>query len=245
MRQEMRKGRRDMNMRLEPVANQKMYYSIITAIVGMIKDGKLQYGQKLYKESELVDMLQVSRPTLREALRVLEFLGIVTTRPRKGIVINDPVHSNGYGPLEMILTFEKTDRHDLFELRRALEIENAGNAASRASAEELQVLEKIDRELESVSFDDESFEDLHSRFHLQIARCSGNGLNFRLLNSVMLLIDQQVHMVYDNLSPEERMDVRRSHRNIYQAIISGQREKAEKLMRLHMNFPPMLKLMLG
>jgi len=61
----------------------------------------------------------------------------------------------------------------------------------------------------------------------------------------MLLIDQQVHMVYDNLSPEERMDVRKSHRNIYQAIIGGQREDAEKLMRLHMNFPPMLKLMLG
>ena len=234
-----------MDLTIAPISNPKMYYSIIVSIVDMIKEGKLQYGQKLYKETELVEMLQVSRPTLREALRVLEFLGIVTTRPRKGIVINDPAHSTGYGPLEMILTFEKTDKQDLFELRRAIEIENAGNAALRSTEENLQILEGIDRELESVSFEDTSFEELHCRFHLQIARCAGNNLNLRLLNSVMLLIDQQVLWVYDNLSPEERTAVRKSHRNIYQAIKSGNREDAQSLMKFHMNFEPMIKIMLG
>ncbi len=234
-----------MDLTIAPISNPKMYYSIIVSIVGMIKEGKLQYGQKLYKEIELVEMLQVSRPTLREALRVLEFLGIVTTRPRKGIVINDPAQSTGYGPLEMILTFEKTDKQDLFELRRAIEIENAGNAALRSTEENLQILEGIDSELESVSFEDDNFDELHSRFHLQIAKCAGNNLNLRLLNSVMLLIDQQVLWVYDNLSPEERTAVRKSHRNIYQAIKSGNREDAQSLMKFHMNFEPMIKIMLG
>ena len=234
-----------MDLTIAPISNPKMYYSIIVSIVDMIKEGKLQYGQKLYKETELVEMLQVSRPTLREALRVLEFLGIVTTRPRKGIVINDPAQSTGYGPLEMILTFEKTDKQDLFELRRAIEIENAGNAALRSTEENLQILEGIDSELESVSFEDDNFDELHSRFHLQIAKCAGNNLNLRLLNSVMLLIDQQVLWVYDNLSPEERTAVRKSHRNIYQAIKSGNREDAQSLMKFHMNFEPMIKIMLG
>jgi len=234
-----------MDMMIKPIANKKMYYSIIVSIIDMIKEGTLQYGQRLYREDELVAMLQVSRPTLREALRVLEFLGIVTTRTRKGIVINDPAHSTGYVPLEMILTFEKTDKQDLFELRRAIEIENAGNAALRSSAENLIILEGIDKELESASFEDKSFEDLHSRFHLQIAKCAGNQLNYRLLNSVMLLIDQQVLWVYDNLSPEERTAVRKSHRNIYQAIKSGRREEAQSLMSFHMNFEPMIKIMLG
>lgn len=232
-----------MKMTLQPVLNQKMYYSIITSIVGMIKDGKLSYGQKLYKENELVEMLQVSRPTLREALRVLEFLGIVTTRPRKGIVINDPKDSTGYGPLEMILTFEKTDKKDLFELRRAIEIENAGNAAAYGSDEELGKLEDIVKELESVSFDDETFEELHSRFHMQIARCSGNGLNLRLLRSVIALIDQQVTFVYKHLSMKERKQVRESHSSICKAILERNRVESENLMRLHMNFPPMLKFM--
>ncbi len=234
-----------MEMKLEPVANQKMYYSIITSIVNMIRDGKLQYGQNFYKENELVEMLQVSRPTLREALRVLEFLGIVTTRPRKGIVINDPQHRTGYFPLEMILTFEKTDKQDLFELRRALEIENAGNAASRSSAENLEMLEKIDSQLEAVAFEDDRFEELHSQFHMQIAKCSENNLNIRLLNSVMLLIDQQVHRVYANLSSEGKKAVRESHRSIFQAIQQGEAERARALMNDHMNFEPMQNIMHG
>ncbi|MBC8343823.1 MAG: FadR family transcriptional regulator, partial [Bacteroidetes bacterium] len=62
-------------MTIKPISNKKMYYSIIVSIIDMIKEGTLQYGQKLYREDELVAMLQVSRPTFREALRVLEFLG--------------------------------------------------------------------------------------------------------------------------------------------------------------------------
>lgn len=64
----------------------KAYRQIVEAILGMITDGSLEYGSKLYKEQELGQLLGVSRPTLREALRALEILGIVTVRPRNGII---------------------------------------------------------------------------------------------------------------------------------------------------------------
>ncbi len=230
-------------LKLRPVENQKMYFQIIHTIIEMIREGRLTYGQKLYREQELVNMLNVSRPTLREALRVLEFLGIVTTRPRRGIIINDPSHRDGYFPLEMILTFERTDKQDLFELRRAIEIENAGNAALRSTDEELEQLKEIDRELETTGFETEVFEALHRRFHLHISRCSGNNLNFRLLNSLMILINRQVSNVYANLSAQDQETVRRSHRAVAQAIISRNKERAQELMRQHMNFEPMIEVM--
>lgn len=229
---------------LQPVTHQKMYYRIIISIIGMIQAGTLTYGQKLYNEEELAEMLQVSRPTLREALRVLEFLGIVTTRPRKGIIINDPTHRTAYVPLEMILTFEKTDKQDLFELRRAIEIENAGNAAERATEEQLTELESIEQHLEESSYrEQDAFQQLHARFHLQIARCARNNLNLRLLNSVMLLIDQQVTRVYGDLSSEEQTAVRRSHKLICKAIRAQDREAAQQLMTSHMNYEPMIHVM--
>ena len=230
-------------LRLRPVENQKMYFQIIHTIIELIREGTLTYGQKLYREHELVEMLNVSRPTLREALRVLEFLGIVTTRPRRGIIINDPAHRDGYFPLEMILTFEKTDKQDLFELRRAIEIENAGNAAIRSTDEELEELKDIDAELENTGFETEVFEALHRKFHLHISRCSGNNLNFRLLNSVMVLINRQVTNVYSELSAHDQETVRRSHRAIASAIIARDKERAQELMRQHMNFEPMIEVM--
>lgn len=227
-------------LKIRPIENQKMYFQIIHTIIEMIREGKLSYGQKLYKEEELVRMLNVSRPTLREALRVLEFLGIVTTRPRRGIIINDPKDRTGYFPLEMILTYERTDKQDLFEMRRAMEIENAANAAQRATEKEMEELKEIDKLLEETAFDAETFEAVHRKFHLHIAQCSGNKLSYRMLNSVMMLINRQVSNVYAGLSENDKNTVRRSHRNISSAIISRNGELAQELMRQHMNFAPMI-----
>ena len=87
---------------------EKSYLRIVGTIMDMIAQGKVQYGDQLYNEQELVAMLGVSRPTLREALRVLEFLGVATVVPHKGISINRPSEQGGYLPLLYILAFEKT-----------------------------------------------------------------------------------------------------------------------------------------
>ena len=91
-----------------PPIREKSYLRIVGTIMDMIAQGKVQYGDRLYNEQELVAMLGVSRPTLREALRVLEFLGIATVVPHKGITISKPNESGGYLPLLYILAFEKT-----------------------------------------------------------------------------------------------------------------------------------------
>jgi len=92
----------------QPPIREKSYLRIVGTIMDMIAQGKVQYGDRLYNEQELVAMLGVSRPTLREALRVLEFLGVATVVPHKGITINRPSETGGYLPLLYILSFEKT-----------------------------------------------------------------------------------------------------------------------------------------
>ena len=72
---------------ITPIKSPKAYLVIVEKIVGLVASGQLKYGEHLYTEKDLMETLNVSRPTLREALRVLEFLGIVSVSPRKGIKI--------------------------------------------------------------------------------------------------------------------------------------------------------------
>ena len=84
---------------LDTKIRDKSYLRSVGMIMDMIAEGKLQYGDQLYKEQELAEMLGVSRPTMREALRVLEFLGIASAVPHKGISISRPSETGGYLPL--------------------------------------------------------------------------------------------------------------------------------------------------
>ena len=87
------------NIRIEPVKGKKIYLQIVDRILTMVYEGDIEYGDKLFSEPELMKMLNVSRPTLREALRVLEFLGIVSIGTRSGITINNPKDTMNYVPL--------------------------------------------------------------------------------------------------------------------------------------------------
>ena len=103
--------------------NEKLYKKVINTIMSLIEKGELEYGDKLYNEEELIKKLNVSRSTLREALRVLEFLDVLTVAPKRGIVINDPTHRVDYPPLKAVLQFEKIPKREILELRMGIEIQ--------------------------------------------------------------------------------------------------------------------------
>ena len=139
-----------MEQMLETTIREKAYLRIVGTIMDMIAEGKVQYGERLYNEQELVEMLGVSRPTLREALRVLEFLGIVTAVPHRGITINKPQQTGGYLPLLYMLAFEKTTGKELFQLRQALQLESAAQAAANRTPEGVQALREVLAKMEAV-----------------------------------------------------------------------------------------------
>ena len=70
-----------MSIRVEPVKTKKVYRVIIEQILDMIRRDELRVGEKLPPERELAEMFQVSRPSVREALRVIELMGLLDRRP--------------------------------------------------------------------------------------------------------------------------------------------------------------------
>lgn len=220
---------------MKPVKSKKAYFHIIETFIHLIMSNQLEYGEKLYNETELMKILDVSRPTLREALRVMEFLGIVTVSPRKGIVINDPKNNNYYLPLTYILAFEKTSNTSLFELRMSIELEMVGLAASRATKEDLAELKRVSDELVSLPRGDiKNFTRLDQLFHITILSCAKNELCFKLMNTLNKLIYDQLEQIHNALTNDDRNNTIEKHRAIYEALINRNEEMARKAMRDHL-----------
>ncbi len=220
------------------IKTKKAYQQIVETILELIVQGELEYGNKLYNEQDLLSLLGVSRPTLREALRVLEFLGIVTVGPRRGIVINEPEDSDGYLPLIYIMMFEKTGERALFELRQALQIEMVGYAALRRSPENLDMLNEIVVRTENnLGADNDVFAQLDFDFHMQIMRCAENTLALRLMRTFGTLMRDQLREIIYALPLERRFDTLRFHREIAESVAQRNAEAARATMRRHLERP--------
>jgi GntR family transcriptional repressor for pyruvate dehydrogenase complex len=223
---------------INPIKAKKAYLQIVETIIELVIQGKLLYGSKLYNEQELMQLLGVSRPTLREALRVMEFIGMATISPRRGIIINQPQVSGGYLPLLYILMFEKTGERELFELRQALQIEMAGLAAQRRSEESLASLwEIVMRTKQNMNAGADEFSQLDYDFHQQVIYCAQNAMALKLMNTVGVLIREQLREIIRQMPTEKRADTLRYHTSIAGYITKGDAKSAQEEMRQHLFRP--------
>lgn len=214
----------------------KAFKQIIEAILVMIADGTLNYGSSLYKEEELCQILGVSRPTLREALRVMELLGMVSVRPRKGIMINKPSFDEGYLPISYILSFEKTSAQEILELRGAIQMDMVCIAASNRTEEHLDDLFTIVNKMEQdTAMSNEEFIIYDEKFHQQIVLCSGNMLAYKMMLTLGDVIENHLMDLSRKPSPGRRATTLAQHREIAECIAKKDPIGAQNIMRVHLN----------
>lgn len=224
-----------MEQMLPVTIREKTYLRIVGTIMDMIAEGKVQYGDKLYNEQELVKMLDVSRPTLREALRVLEFLGVATVVPHKGISINSPSQQGGYLPLMYILAFEKTTGKELFELRQALQMEMVSIAATCCTRQDLRVLWDMIQQMEQQkTADAQILSQLDDEFHQKLLEISGNRLVCKLMDTIRPMIRKQLEGHIQNETLQHRDQTIADHRQIVECLERGDGAGARKAMYLHL-----------
>ncbi len=220
------------NININPVKNKKAYIQIIETLISLIANGKIKYGEKLYNETELMQMFNVSRPTLREALRVMEFLGIITVSPRRGIVVNKPEDTASYFPLIYVMLYEKANTKNLFELISAIQIEMSGLAAERGSIEDFLILKKIvETSKEKLTSDSKTFANINYNFHIQICECSKNDICKKLFKTLHMLIKLHIEQIIKRMTLEKRKSIIIYYSNICEAIINRNSKQAENLMK--------------
>lgn len=220
---------------IEPVRRSRVSQQIVTEICRLIRQRVYKAGDRLPPERELADLLQVSRPTLREALRVLEMTGIVESRHGGGTFIQDMVSVGVVSPLALVLQATDDIVGDLWETRIIFEPAIAARAALRATPQSIDELEMLVDELD-VSIQNNDPDDVTVRndrlFHTAVARASDNQVALRVLMLINeLLADDRRHFV---TSRERRLSALASHRQVVQAIRAHNPAEARITMLQHL-----------
>lgn len=230
-------SRREMEVSIviEPVRRSRVSQQVVTEICRLIRHRVYKAGDRLPPERELAELLQVSRPTLREALRVLEMTGIVESRHGGGTFIQDMVSVGVVSPLALVLRATDDIVGDLWETRIIFEPAIAARAALRANPESINEMETLVHDLD-MSIQNGDPDDVTVRndrlFHTTVARASENQVALRVLNLINeLLADDRRHFV---TSAERRLSALASHRLVLRAIRERNPAEARAAMLQHL-----------
>jgi GntR family transcriptional regulator, transcriptional repressor for pyruvate dehydrogenase complex len=206
-------------------------------IEGQILAGHLSVGDHLPNERDLSAALGVSRPSLRESLRVLEALGVVEIR-RGGdggaVLVGTP----GQGFVNMLklqVALGQFSHNDVIETRLALETWCCREAALRATADDLADLGAILDQMDDPANEAADFNRLDTAFHVRIAESTGNRLTAHLMQSLRIAINRQMIEAYARLENwrETAKVVRREHREILALLSQHDPEGAAKAVHDH------------
>lgn len=219
---------------LEPIARRNTYELVAERLVDLIGDGRLKPGDPLPTERELTETYRVGRSSIREALRVLESQGVITSGTRGTFVVADvanPLNSS----LRLLLELDgDAGMHDIYELRRILECEAAALAAERRKKLHLgQMDEAIDAMAEGLADPrGEGYIEADLRFHLAIAEATGNRLVVHSMNAVREVVRRALMSIFRIPgSPERSLE---QHRAIRVAIAARDADRAREEMRAHL-----------
>jgi GntR family transcriptional repressor for pyruvate dehydrogenase complex len=220
-----------------PIKNTKVYEQVIDQIKDMIAEGTLKKGDKLPSERSLVEQLQVSRASLREALRALEVIGLIECKQGEGNYIKTNFEDNLLEPLSIMYRLEGSHPKEIWELRKIIEVEAIGLAAKRINDVQLRELKEL---LDSFNDDkDEVYNaEIDKQFHYKIAECSGNILIYNILRTVSVLVEDYIKDIRTIiLTEQENKEVLiQQHKNMFLAIKKHSSSEGRKEMREHLDF---------
>lgn len=227
-------------MDLRPIKSRKIYEEIVEQIKRLMADGDLKPGDRLLSERELAEQLQVSRASVREALRALEAMGFLEIKTGGGTFIKETCANDIILPLAMFISIEKGSLFEIYEIRQIFETAAARLAARRATLIDLAKIEENLKKLEEGldNFDSEKGEDSDTAFHFAIAEATQNSWLLRLLHTISDSFHKTVSAARKQLylTPGNAQVLIIQHRRIYEAIRDANPHLAEKAMLDHLAF---------
>lgn len=214
-----------------PKASERLARHLASSIV----EGEIAEGARLPHESEMLNQLQVSRATLREALRLLEVWGLVVIRtgPGGGPTVRRPSSGEFAEHLGLMLQFQQLTLKDVSDARLALEPMMARLAAQRITPEQIADL-RDSIEIMTQSYDAPvEFWAQNQRFHSAVAEAGDSRVISMVVDAVKFIADgasSGVHYGRDELE-----DVVQAHTKIVDLLEAGDAEGAAVAMHHHLD----------
>jgi len=228
----------------QPVPRVRTYELVLDSIETQIVSGALRAGERLPPERELAAMLGVSRPAVREALRILEAQGAVRSQvgagPDSGTTIDRVPRDALARLLRLHVALGSFPIEDVIETRVTLERSSVVLACRNATPEDFALMRAALLAMDEPEIDVETFNQVDTDFHVALADAGGN----RLMSDVTGAIRESVRMpILTSMSalpqagkdgwPRVRDGLRADHHAIFTAVESGQAEQAAERLEAH------------
>ena len=216
----------------------KVFQDVVEQIQGAILDGRLKTGDTLPSERQLKEMFNISRGTLREALRVLEQKGLIEIKlgVGGGSVVKDVNAEQVSESLGLLIQSQKVSLNHLAEFREDVEGIVAAHAAKRRTNTDIsklrQFVEAARQCVDGGTSQRDAFIDIDKQIHMILARVAENPIYISVLQSV----HENIHRYYDRFLSMDGPELRENYQDLHDlvnAVEKGQADEARRLARDH------------
>jgi GntR family transcriptional repressor for pyruvate dehydrogenase complex len=227
-------------MPFKPVTSEKLSQAVVRQIEKLILHGILHPSERLPSERELAERLQVSRPSLRDAIAELQEMGLLATKPGAGIYVAD-VLGSAFSPA-LIQLFARHDAavFDYISFRRDMEGLAAERAAKQASVTDLEVVQAIFTKMETAHTKKNAQEEaqLDAQFHMAIIEASHNVVMLHMMRSMYDLLRGGVFYNRQVMFSQRtsRSALLEQHRSINTALQDRDPDAARTAVEMHLDY---------
>lgn len=220
-------------MQIEAIERQTTADLVVERLARVIKEQKLSAGQRLPGEHELVEQLKVSRPVLREALARLQSMGLVDIQRGRGTFVGNRTSlAHCVRLLRSAVTISPQELRSYAELRTAIEVQAARQAAELATEDDVAELAALLKQLDNENLPYPEALELDFQFHRKLIDIAGNPLMQNMIEVIYEFVLTQ--MVRTTPSQRENALGRELHKAILQAVREHNPDAAADAMQQHM-----------
>jgi len=202
---------------------------VVNGVKNLIISGKFSAGNKLPTETQLMELLSVSRSSVREGIKVLKTLGLVKVIRGDGTYVSEPDNTALFQTLLLNFSLLKPNIEDVTEFREFLELSICRRVLLKATKEDIATLysqvDYYENCVNSGLFSSDETGDMDIDFHLLLGKMTHNGLIYTLYKFIMEYFRKSVRKSHE----VSRASIKR-HRNILNAIASKDIQKLEEVI---------------
>ena len=217
---------------IAPIDRSGITELVVQRIKELLERGELKGGSRLPPERELAEMLGISRPSLRTALKALSVMGIIHAKPGAGTFIAEAIPEIFLEPMQFMTLINQTTLDEVFEARMIIESALAELAAEKATEKDLQAMALELEGMDNNRNNPEGFLEHDLRFHQVIAQASKNHVMSGMMETlVQMLYQMRRKTIARTRGIEEAFDF---HKKIFNSIKRHDGKVARKLMTDHL-----------
>lgn len=235
--------RKDAVTAAEARPRRRTYDVLLHDIEADLRSGKIKLGDRLPGERTLAESYGISRASVREAIRILDAMGVLRSSVGSGptagaIVISDP--SAGLSSaLRLHVASSRLPVKDIVQTRILLETWSAQTAATRSDTqEELEQASRLLHAMDNPQIDRDAFYELDARFHVALSSLAGNAVVTTMMESLSGSIVGYIKGAMDAMDawPDVLSALRTQHHGIFDAVQARDGELAARLLREHIEW---------